>query len=181
MHGAAAATAFPDSRESADARRSADSLIELIQNPSVRLKRSMRVLREGTARGKIIAGNLTMLTTLLGTPWDIEYDGVILVLEEVGDSPFQVHRSFTQLKLAGKLDSLAGLVLGRFSRCEATHGPNVEEVIRSVVDDILAPDFPVLDGLAFGHWGENIALPLGCEARIDGEIFEVSESPLSSS
>ena len=179
VHGPAVATAFADAATSEDAARSADALLCLLSDPSYRFASDLEVIRAGGGEGRIIAGNLTMLLTLLGTPYDIDYRGVILVLEEVGDAPFKIHRAFTQLKLAGKLDELAGLVFGRFSKCEAKFGPTVDEVIALLVSDILrGSSYPVLRGLKFGHWGENLPLPLGCYARIKDQRFEVLESPL---
>ncbi|MCB0323876.1 MAG: LD-carboxypeptidase [Bdellovibrionales bacterium] len=176
VHGAAAATAFPDAAQDEAAARSADALVSLLEGSSPTREFQCQALRNGQGQGPVIAGNLTMLTCLLGTPFDVSYDGAILVVEEVGDKPFQLHRSFVQLKLAGKLDKLAGLVLGRFSRCEANHGPSVDDVIRFVVDDIVgAASFPILRGLEFGHWGENQPLVLGSTGKIEQSRFEVED------
>ena len=139
-----------------------------------------RELRSGVGKGPIICGNLTMLTTLLGTPWDPNYSGAILVLEDVGDAPFRIHRSLTQLKHAGKLDNLSGLVFGRFSRCEAKHGPSVDDVIDMVVNELLQDfTYPIIRNLEFGHWGENQALAIGVNAQIENNVLKILESPLA--
>ena len=179
VHGPSLASAFADSESSAEAQESVDALFRLLQDPSYRPAYSLRVLRDGAGKGRIIAANLTMLQCLLGTPFDIDYEGAILVLEEVGESPYRIHRAFTQLKLAGKLEKLSGLVFGRFSRCAAEHGPTVEEVFALVIRDLLSgTSFPVLTGMEMGHWGKNLPLPLGCLAEISGESFRLLESPL---
>ncbi len=179
VHGPGLATSFPNSPNSEEDARSVDSLLRLLSDRSTKPKYKVTSLREGEGEGRIIAGNLSMLLSVLGTPYDVNYDGRILVVEEVGDAPFQIHRAFTQLKLAGKLDSLAGLVLGRFSKCESAHGPSVEDVIQELLGGILRDSsYPVVSKLPFGHWGENQAVPLACLAAIKGEEFQILESPL---
>ncbi len=131
-----------------------------------------------SGQGPLLAGNLSVLTTLLGTPWDVDYSGAVLVVEEVGESPFRVERSLKHLALAGKFDSLAALVFGRFSRCEAAHGPAVDEVIERFAQFCPAK-FPVVSGLPVGHWGENQPLPLGCAAEVVNDCFRLLESPVA--
>lgn len=179
IHGPSLASAFADGASSEDAKESVDELFSLLQNPNHRPEYSLHVLRGGVGKGQIIASNLTMLLCLLGTPWDFDYSNCILVLEEVGESPYRIHRAFTQLKLAGKLDALSGLVLGRFSRCESKHGPSVDDVFQLVLKDLLShTKYPVLSGMEMGHWGKNLPLPLGCPAEIIDEKFRLLESPL---
>jgi muramoyltetrapeptide carboxypeptidase len=119
IHGPGLGTAFADYEENEDAKKSADSLIRLLSDPDCRFQAQGHVVREGQGSGRIIASNLTILTSLLGTKWEVDTTGAVLVLEEVGSRPFQVHRSLLQLQLAGKLDGLAALVFGRFSRCQS--------------------------------------------------------------
>ena len=83
------------------------------------------------------------------------------------------------MKLAGKLDVLAGLVIGWFSKCEAKIGPGFGDVLEMVIRDLIQNTaYPVLSNLPFGHWGKNVALPLGCRAAIVGSEFKTLESPL---
>lgn len=177
IHGATVATEF----SSADlcANSSVESLLSLVSDENYRLRSRLEVLRRGAGEGRIIAGNLTMLITLLGTPYDGSYDGAILVLEEVSEAPYRVHRMLTHLRQAGKLSKLSGLVFGRFSASKSNYGPGIDEVLASSVGEMLAEShFPVLKGFDFGHLGTNYALPLGCRARIVDETFELLESPL---
>ncbi len=182
IHGPGLATSFPGSGSSEEDARSVKALLSLLSEPEYLPKYQLHSLRDGQGQGPLLAGNLTMLLSVLGTPFDVNYDGRVLVIEEVGDAPFQIHRAFTQLKLAGKLDSLAALVLGRFSKCESKQGPSVDEVITELLSGILRDtSFPVLAKFPFGHWGENHAVALGCAARVKGEEFQILESPLASS
>jgi muramoyltetrapeptide carboxypeptidase len=179
IHGPVIASCFADSAKDEGSRRSVDALLSMLSDPTYRFSVSCEVLRAGRGEGTIMAGNLSMLTTLLGTPWDFDYRGVVLVLEEVGEAPFRVHRMLTQLKYAGKLDNLSALVFGRFARCTADHGPGVTEVIKDFVSDILAGSkYPVLTGFEFGHWGESQPVPLGCKALVRDGIFTLLESPI---
>ena len=124
--------------------------------------------------------NLTMLLTLLGTPWDFDYQGAVLVLEDVGEAPYRVHRALTQLKLAGKFDKLGAIVFGRFAKCIAAQGPSVEDVFSLFARDIVGnAKFPIVSGLEVGHWGTNVPLALGCLAEVDGARFTVCESPIA--
>jgi muramoyltetrapeptide carboxypeptidase len=180
IHGPGLGTAFADYRESEDARKSADSLISTLCDPSYRYSGSGRIIRPGSGRGEIAVSNLSMLTSLLGTPWQPDLAGVVLVLEEVGSRPFQVHRCLLQLTLSGLLSNLSALVFGRFSRCDATHGPSVDEVISSLPTGMLSEThYPIVCGLPFGHWGENQALPLGREALVEDELFAVAEAAIA--
>jgi len=180
IHGAVLGSSFADYESDEASRESVDLILRLLQDPAFRVSEKLVPLRAGRAQGRLIVSNLTMLLTLLGTPWDISYDGAILVLEEVSESPFRIHRAFTQLKLAGKFDRIAGVVLGRFSKCAASHGPSVEDVFELFVREITAgAQFPVLRGLELGHWGKNIPLPLGCLAEIEEDRFALRESPIS--
>ena len=181
IHGPGIGTSFADYTTDPAARKSVDALLNVLSDPSYRFTATTEVLREGEGEGPILAGNLSMFTALLGTPYDADYRGAVLVLEDVGEAPFHVHRALTQLKLAGKLDSLAALVFGRFSRCEAKHGPTVDEVITTSVHAMFAGStYPLVRGLEFGHWGENQPLPLGCRARVRGNQFSLLESPVMS-
>ncbi len=136
----------------------------------------------GKVAGPAVPGNLTMLQSLLGTQWDPSYEGAVLIIEEIGEQPYRVHRALTQLALAGKLERVAGIVFGRFSGCEGKHGPNVEAVWRSLLEQRVLPDIPVFDGLAFGHNGANRAVPFGCTVEIEyganGAEFRIVESPV---
>lgn len=180
IHGAVLGSSFADYESDESAKESVSLLFRLLQDPSYRFSQSLTPVREGHARGRLIVSNLTMLLSLLGTPWDIDFQGAILVLEEVGDAPFRVHRALTQLKLAGKFDKIAGVIFARFSKCVAPHGPTIEDVFQLFAKEMTANSkFPILSGLELGHWGMNVPLPIGCLAEIDGARFAVAESPLA--
>ena len=180
IHGPCLGDLFADYATKPEAKESVDALLGLLSDPKYNFSQRLISLRAGSGRGPLIASNLTMLLSLLGTPWDIDYQGAVLVVEDVGEPPFRVHRAFTQLKLAGKLSRLAGLVFGRFAKCETAHGPTIDDVMKMVAEDIAgSTSYPILKGLEAGHWGKNFPLPLGCMVEIDGDKFALAESPLA--
>jgi muramoyltetrapeptide carboxypeptidase len=120
------------------------------------------VLLPGTARGPVMGGNLATLCHLMGTPYQPDFAGCLLFLEDVGEAPYRIDRMLTQMALAGCFSGLAGVVLGRFTDC----GP--WEEIRDVIYDRFAPyGVPLVAGLAAGHATPNLALPLGLKATLD--------------
>jgi muramoyltetrapeptide carboxypeptidase len=135
------------------------------------------VIRRGGAEAEMTGGCLSMLVTMLGTAHDIDTRGRILFLEDIGERPYRVERMLTHLKMAGKLDHLAGVVFGDFTNCEGDGPRDVCSVIGELFGQ--AP-YPVVMGLPAGHGFENFALPFGVKMRLDGEAatLEMLESPV---
>ncbi|HWF38756.1 MAG TPA: LD-carboxypeptidase, partial [Candidatus Acidoferrales bacterium] len=103
----------------------------------------------GSTEGTLLGGCLTLIQTSLGTPWELDTHGAILVIEDRGMKPYQVDRAFMHLKQAGKFDSVAGIVLGDFPECEA---PGQSEPVKNVAHRILGGlGVPVVWGAAVGH------------------------------
>jgi len=121
----------------------------------------------GRAEGPLVGGNLTTLVASLGTPWEIETEGAILVFEEVGERPYRIDRMLQQLLAAGKLEGVLGLGVGYLVDCEPMRlpSPSPREVILEVA---LALDVPVVTGLPTGHAAPNLPWPVGVRATIDG-------------
>lgn len=121
----------------------------------------------GRAEGELVGGNLSLLSSLVGTPWQLDARGRILFIEEVGESFYRLDRMLTQLRLSGALDGVAAVVLGKFTECAA------DDCMRSLdvlLLELLAPlRVPVGYGYPFGHVSENWTLPLGVRARFDAE------------
>ncbi|MFZ3216816.1 MAG: LD-carboxypeptidase [Candidatus Acidiferrales bacterium] len=119
----------------------------------------------GSADGILLGGCLTLIETALGTPWELDTHGSILVLEDRGMKPWQVDRALMHLKQAGKLRGVSGVVLGDFPECEAPAG---SETVRDVARRILGTmGFPVVWGAPVGHTARAmLTLPLGVRARL---------------
>jgi muramoyltetrapeptide carboxypeptidase len=140
----------------------------------------LKVLVEGSAEGVLYGGCLSMLVASIGTPYEIRTDGTILFLEDVGVKPYQVDRMLMQLKLAGKLQGVGGIVFGEMRDCIQTKDQtySLEEVIQRVLGDL---GVPIACGLRSGHVaGENITLPIGVRAEFaagkDGVRLRILEA-----
>ena len=124
----------------------------------------------GTASGLLLPANLTVATHLLGTAVQPELEGVILALEDVGEAPYRLDRLLTHWRMTGALNQVAGIALGRFSSCDAPEGYpslSVDDLLRDRLSDL---GIPVVSGLAFGHEGDNAALPVGIRVSLDGDL-----------
>ncbi len=134
-------------------------------------------IRPGQAIAEMIGGCLSLLVTTLGTPYEIDTRGKLLFIEDVGEAPYRIERMLTHLKMAGKLDSLAGLVFGDFAKCEGTGPRGIKEIIGGFFYDA---DYPVVTGMRAGHGSENLALPFGVKMRLDGAgpSLALLESPV---
>ncbi len=125
--------------------------------------------------GVLTGGNLAVLGALLGTEHQPRLSGRILFIEDVGERPYRVDRVLTSMKQAGFFKGLAGLVVGAFTEGEpGADGVTTEDVIAGNFAD--AP-FPVLTGFPAGHIDENVAIPFGATARIEGNRLEILPAP----
>jgi len=128
-------------------------------------------LTDGQAEGILYGGCLSILAATLGTPYEIQTAGTILFLEDVAAKPFQIDRMLMQLKLAGKLGDVRGIIFGEMLDCvqTANQGYSLEQVVTRIVGDL---GVPVAFGVHSGHTtSRNITLPFGVQARltVDGE------------
>ena len=123
----------------------------------------------GTAEGQLVGGNLMLMASSLGTPWEIDTKGRIVFIEEVGERTYCVDRMLTQLRLAGKFDDCAGVVFGDFADCPIEYpeyGLSLEEIIR----DVAAPcGKPIFTGIRCGHCTPKLTLPFGVKCRMDAD------------
>ena len=151
----------------------------------IRPRHPWRAVRPGKARGPLIGGNLTLISTTLGTPYEIQTEGKILFLEDVGEEPYSIDRMLTHLRLAGKFRGIRGLVWGECAACRPREfQPGFESTFSTgeVVQNILgALDVPVLTGLVIGHTDDQLTLPLGVEAELDADAgtLTILESALT--
>jgi muramoyltetrapeptide carboxypeptidase len=138
------------------------SLKNVMEGKSIKYEVSSHEFnRKGEAIGELVGGNLAMLAHMVGTPSDIKTKGRILFLEDVGEYLYNIDRMMHQLKRSGKLDKLAGLIIGGFSDTKDTERPfgqNVYEIIRDIVKEY---DYPVCFGFPVSHEKENYALKVG--------------------
>lgn len=144
----------------------------------IRPRHFTRTIRGGTARGRLIGGNLTLISTTMGTPFEIQTDGKLLFLEDVEEQPYSMDRMLTQLRLAGKFKNIVGLIIGECSGCTPRdYKPSFEstfslgEVLQNILGDLKVP---VMTGLTIGHTEDQLTLPLGVMATLDADKVELT-------
>ncbi|WP_308367453.1 MULTISPECIES: LD-carboxypeptidase [unclassified Microbulbifer] len=145
-----------------------------------RVERKNRItrFRGGRARGRLVGGNLSLVASLLGTPYEPDFRGRILFLEDVEEAPYRIDRMLTQLRLAGKLEQVAGIVFGKFTETDTDENTfSVEQVLR---DRTAGLAVPVVRGLMIGHVEDQTIVPVGAMAELDGDKGSLTllESPL---
>jgi muramoyltetrapeptide carboxypeptidase len=143
------------------------------KKPNELVDRTNRILKltTGKATGPLIGGNLTMIATLMGTPFQPDTTGSILFLEDVHEEPYRIDRMLTTLALGGMFDHVAGIVFGRCSDC-GIKGPSfsLEEILR---DRFGSLPIPAISGLSFGHIEQKLVLPIGARATLDADAGTV--------
>jgi len=129
----------------------------------------IRTVVPGTARGRIVGGNLTLISATMGTPYEIDTKNKILLLEDTGEAPYRIDRMLVQLRLAGKLQEAAGIVFGTCTDCAPSRSSfELSLSLSEVLDELLGSlGKPVLAGLLFGHTKEKATIPIGVEAELD--------------
>lgn len=154
-------------------------LLDVLKGEAVRFPMAgTKVLRPGTAEGRLTGGCLTLVTATLGTSYEIDTADSILVLEDLDTKPYQIDRMLTQLKQAGKLEGVRGIIFGEMLNCmqNVNQGYSLEEVIMDVLGD---DSFPILYGFPTGHASApNILVPFGVRARLElgaDSVFELLE------
>ncbi|MGE5314632.1 MAG: S66 peptidase family protein [Acidobacteriota bacterium] len=130
-------------------------------------------LGTGKGTGPLVGGNLSLIVTMLGTPYEIDLKGKVLFLEEVGEEPYRVDRMLTHLWITGRLSKLAGLVIGKFTNCvpkkvnpEYPASFTVEEILR---DRIRPLGIPAISGVMIGHIKNKVTMPIGVRATVDAD------------
>ena len=126
----------------------------------------LRMLKTGTAQGTLYGGCLSILVSLLGTPWEPRTEGKLLFLEDTGAKPYQIDRMLWQLRNAGKLEGVPGIIFGEMLDCASPGMPPefLEQVIATVFEDF---DGPIATGLRSGHVSrQNVTIVFGATAEL---------------
>jgi muramoyltetrapeptide carboxypeptidase len=127
-------------------------------------------LRPGRARGRLLGGNLSVLSALVGTPWLPDFDGAILFLEDVGEAEYRIDRMLSQLALAGILGKVAGVVFGQCSRCTAGVPGYSGFTVPQLLEQYFAPlGVPAFAGANIGHVSNQLSLPFAGRVEIDAD------------
>lgn len=127
-----------------------------------------RALSPGCATGRLVGGNLSLISASLGTPDAFDFDGALLFLEDVDEKTYAVDRLLTHLRRAGVFDRCAGVLLGDFSNCEKRR-PDDFSLPEVLLDAFAGFGKPVLAGIRCGHCDPKMTLPLGILCRMDAD------------
>jgi muramoyltetrapeptide carboxypeptidase len=137
------------------------------------------VLNKGRGEGKLIGGNLSSLTSLLGSKFLPTFRNSILFLEEVNEPPYKIDRMFNQLRLARILSQVKGVILGRFVNCyETDKTKNTLSLNEIIVNYFKNLKIPVIYNVKHGHISELITLPVGLNTKVNATkgFIEVTET-----
>jgi muramoyltetrapeptide carboxypeptidase len=139
----------------------------------------VRALAGGSASGRLVGGCLPDLTGTIGTPWELETEGTLLFFEVQGYGPTFIERNIIHLQQAGKLEGVAGIIVGELPYSEWGDGIGPDWPRERTVDDILdqrlgALGVPVLYGLPIGHGETMVTVPLGARATVDADALTLT-------
>ncbi|HSH35961.1 LD-carboxypeptidase [Schnuerera sp.] len=143
-----------------------------IKNP----KEEIITINGSIAEGTIIGGNLSLITSTIGTKYEIDTKGKILLIEEVGEEPYKIDRMLTQLRLSNKLEDAEGIVLGDFNNCVPESSEYDDSLtLEEVIDNIIKPlGKPTIFNLQSGHCEPVITIPFGVKARLNADNKELT-------
>jgi len=143
---------------------------ELKRKPLFRFSEAS-VVRAGCAEGHGLGGNLTVLTALIGTPWEPDFDGGVLFIEEVNEPLYRLDRMLTHLRGSGRLRNVKALIGGSLRGCRpASRRP---DLWRRLLREAAPPTAPVVVDLPFGHGATNLAFPIGATVEIDTNAQQI--------
>jgi muramoyltetrapeptide carboxypeptidase len=129
---------------------------------------AFEALRPGAAKGPLIGGCLSVVVSMMATPWQPVFDGRILFLEDIGEKAYRIDRMLVQLRQAGVLERVAGIVFGALRPVADSEGERAL-IANFVGEQTAGLKCPVLFGIEAGHGTENLTLPLGIQVRVDSK------------
>ena len=124
-------------------------------------------IRSGVAEGRLVGGNLTVLTALSGTPYFPDCHDKILFIEDIAEAPYRIDRMLSTLALNGTLKQIKGLVFGECTDCEPEHGYGNLTLDQILQDYVLPLQIPAYRGAMIGHLKRQFILPVGAKVRLD--------------
>jgi muramoyltetrapeptide carboxypeptidase len=152
-----------------------------MQNPKneedsvVQTKDRHWVIQSGIAKGRLIGGNLTVLTALLGSEYVPDFKGALLFLEDIGENIYRIDRMLTQLALNGVLKQIAGFVFGKCTDCQPSSGVYGSLTLEEVFLDHIKPlGIPAFTGAMIGHIENKFTVPIGTLATIDATLGTIT-------
>ncbi|MCK4664041.1 MAG: LD-carboxypeptidase [Bacteroidales bacterium] len=133
-------------------------------------------IASGNAIGELVGGNLTIITSMIGTDYQLDFTDKIVFLEDIGEEPYRIDRMLTQLIETGELQKASGIVLGIFRGCEKSDkskAPNSFS-LQEVIEERIKPlNIPAVYGLSFGHNKNNFTIPIGIKTKLDADKMTI--------
>lgn len=131
----------------------------------------LNIISKGSCTGQLVGGNLSIINSLIGTPYAVDFENKILFIEEVNEAPYKIDRMLTQLLLNGNIKNAAGIILGKFNGCDIdnieitiNNSLSLSEIFNNRLENI---NIPVLSGFSFGHVKDQAMFPIGIMASFD--------------
>ncbi|NJR71938.1 MAG: LD-carboxypeptidase [Gammaproteobacteria bacterium] len=127
----------------------------------------LKTIHHGVATGRLIGGNLSVLTALIGTPYAADIRDAILFLEDVSEAPYRIDRMLTQLNQSQAISTAAGVMLGMFTRVKNDENEPALTMEQALADHFGNINIPAAYGYSFGHIAHQFTIPVGIRARLD--------------
>ncbi|AVR44082.1 LD-carboxypeptidase [Christiangramia fulva] len=160
----------------------------LLKNPDskgdelVQTTNRIRTIQPGKAKGKLLGGNLSVMTGIMGTEYfPKDWKGKILYTEDVGEKIYSIDRMMTQLQLGGVLDQISGFIFGKCTDCDPGGSGYGSLTLEEVIDHYIKPHgIPAFSGSMIGHLDDNFTIPNGISAEIDADkgTIQLLEPPV---
>lgn len=135
------------------------------------------IISEGERVGELVGGNLSLIISSIGTPFELNTKGKILFIEDIDEAPYRIDGMLNQLLMAGKLETAAGIVVGDFKNAVPTNNKpsqTLEEVLEHYLKDL---ETPVIKGFKIGHCEPHFAVPFGVKARLSTKTKSLTIMP----
>lgn len=176
FHGPMVATDMADDRFE---KKSKDMFRQLFEPTTLQYTEQfspLSVLTGGSVTGQLIGGNLSLIVSTLGTPFEIDTIDKMLLIEDIGEQPYQVDSMLNQLQHAGKLEKLAGVIIGDFAKADpgSKASLSLEEVFSHYFGNL---GCPVMSGFKIGHCFPHFAVPLGADASLETKNKTLTVQP----
>ena len=139
-------------------------------------------ITRGATKARVIGGNLSLLSSVMGTEYAPDMKDKILILEEIGEAPYRIDRMLNQLKLNGVFKKIKGILLGAFIDCVENDPEKRTLTLGEVIEDYLGHlKVPVIYNFPYGHIKSMVTVPLGVQMNLNAgrHIVEITESAVS--
>lgn len=135
--------------------------------------RDISCLHSGKTSGEIIGGNLSLIAATIGTEYEIDTKGKLLLIEDIGEEPYRVDRMLTQLRMAGKFHDCNGIIIGDWNNCNPVN-PERSLTLNEVFNDIILPfKKPTICNVAAGHCTPKLTIPFGVQTILDADACKI--------